>query len=133
MVRFQAFTALAWVHSLVVILGSWKPSGTPKKKKLEIYLKRGRRAGAEGLRVCTAVSALLPSRSLVRPHRAPPAQACLGLGDMGLESQRPMESMPRPDFSRSCSQNHSLQPTQLGHPGWFSDRKIGQGTLQSSR
>ena len=35
---FQAFTALAWVQSLVVILGSWKPFGRPKKKKkLEIY------------------------------------------------------------------------------------------------
>lgn len=65
-------------------------------------------------------------QALLRPHRAPPAQACLGLGDTGLESQRPMESIPLPDFSRSCSQNHSLQPTQLGQPGRFSDRKIGQ-------
>lgn len=72
--------------------------------------------------MCAGPSLHCSPQAPLCPHQALPAQACLGLGDTGLESQRPMESVPRPDFSRSCSQNHSLQPTQLGHPGWFSER-----------
>ena len=72
--------------------------------------------------MCAGPSLYCSPQAPLCPHQALPAQAYLGLGDTGLESQCPMESVPRPDFSRSCSQTiHCNLPSWVTRVGSLRD------------
>lgn len=76
--------------------------------------------------MCAGPSLHCSPQALLRPHRAPPAQACLGLGDTELVSNVPWSL-----FHFLTSQGVVLKIIHCNLPSWVS--RVGSPTERLAR